>query len=222
MSSIPLRPIPDTLTNVFWSLTRAGLNHDRPWVNGEMDAAYNVWKWYTAHMLNFSFGTMLKRDAAVKLALKAMDDLRTLFGGEEEDIDWMAHLEPICELALDVAERMLFSSSKTWIAWEPINSGGPPHAFPVSETTDEGSGVMMEVYSDAYPYREHVDPRRFNGRRVQFVLRPALANTVFYRSSATHHVVAPIGVFVGEHLQEGERSDEDVSSGSEIPECDAI
>lgn len=185
-----------------------------------MDAAYNVWKWYTANMLHVFYGSMWKGDAVARLALLVADDLRTLVDDGGADMDWMERLEEICEGAFALAEAMLRSSSKTWITWTPEDNCQALYGFPVSSTTDEGSGVLIEVWEGScYPRFE--EPEVLDGQVVQLVVRPALAQTVFYESDLKHHYAAPMAVIVAEHLSEDESpdsEDESLDSEDEPPE----
>lgn len=56
-----------------------------PWKRGHMEAAYHMWRWYTATMTHLSLCAFPTDDLAKVIASRVISDLATLVGASSEE-----------------------------------------------------------------------------------------------------------------------------------------
>ena len=181
-----------------------------------MDAAYNIWRWYTANMI-CSRSTVPKDRFIEHVGRKIIQDLEPLIGARRTDTKT---LEGGVQTALDhicvVLECMLRSPSKRWLAWKPDDCADAA-GFTVSSATDEGWNVMMEPMDTiTWPHSKDRKKELLNGDVVHLVVRPALLVTLYYEGEPSYHYAAPMSVIVDDHLAPNDERSTQQGKGEEL------
>lgn len=143
----------------------------------------------------------MPREARRKaVARRIARDLALLAGaGEEEMEKWMPHLEDVCDNALLVDERMLFTATKYWVTWRPCGVEEALFGFHAFGLTDEGcGGAFMEPWETPV-FAPLENPGHIGLQPVRLVVRPALVSAFLFSTDLPPKHVAPMSIILERH-----------------------